>query len=115
MKKAIWTVVSLLAAVDLCGCGDSSSGEGADYSIPEYKTEAGLPDSCEMRLAKVDTAYFACFENKWIEVTDSATVERLKEDLDEDEIQKVLEDLKKAFEEKQSRSLTSNPVTKVKL
>ena len=61
--------------------------------IPEYKTEAGLPDSCEMRLAKVDTAYFACFENKWIEVTDSATVEQLKEGLDEEEIKAKLEEL----------------------
>jgi len=111
VKKAIWTVVSLLVAA-LCGCGDSSSVEGADYSIPEYKTEAGLPDSCEMRLAKVDTAYFACFENKWIEVTDSAIVEQLKEDLDEDEIQKVLEDLKKAFEEKAVKESHQQPSDK---
>ena len=112
MKKAIWTVVSLLVAVALCGCGDSNSGEGADYSIPEYKTEAGLPDSCEMRLAKVDTAYFACFENKWIEITDSATVEQLKADLDEEEIQKVLEDLKKALEEKAAEKTRQQPSDK---
>ncbi len=112
MKKAIWTVVSLLVAVALCGCVDSNSGEGADYSIPEYKTEAGLPDSCEMRLAKVDTAYFACFENKWIEITDSASVEQLKEDLDEEEIQKVLEDLKKALEEKAAEKTRQQPSDK---
>ena len=65
-----------------------------------------------MRLAKVDSAYFACFENKWIEVTDSATVEQLKADLDEEEIQKVLEDLKKALEEKAAEKTRQQPSDK---
>ena len=92
MKKLLWTsAIALTAAACMTACDDSSSG--ASNSIPEFKTEAALPDTCEMEVAKVDTAYFACFENKWIEVTDSATVEQLKEGLDEDEIKAKLEEL----------------------
>ncbi|MBR2074137.1 MAG: hypothetical protein IJ977_02520, partial [Fibrobacter sp.] len=92
MKKLLWTsAIALTAAACMTACDDSSSG--ASNSIPEFKTEAALPDTCEMEVAKVDTAYFACFENKWIEVTDSATVEQFKEGLDEDEIKAKLEEL----------------------
>lgn len=92
MKKLLWTsAMALTAAACMTACDDSSSG--ASNSIPEFKTEAALPDTCEMEVAKVDTAYFACFENKWIEVTDSATVEQFKEGLDEDEIKAKLEEL----------------------
>ena len=31
-----------------------------------------------MEVAKAGDTYFACFENKWVEVTDSATVEKIK-------------------------------------
>ena len=92
MKKLLWTsAMALTAAACMTACDDSSSG--ASNSIPEFKTEAALPDTCEMEVAKVDTAYFACFENKWIEVTDSATVEQFKEGLDEDEVKAKLEEL----------------------
>ena len=92
MKKLLWTsAVALTAAACMTACDDS--GSGASNSIPSYKTEAALPDTCEMEIAKVDTAYFACFENKWIEVTDSATIEQLKEGLDEEEIKAKLEEL----------------------
>ena len=92
MKKLLWTsAMALTAAACMTACDDSSSG--ASNSIPEFKTEAALPDTCEMEVAKVDTAYFACFENKWIEITDSATVEQFKKGLDEEEIKKKLEEL----------------------
>ena len=83
--------MALTAAVCMTACDDSSSG--ASNSIPEFKTEAALPDTCEMEVAKAGDTYFACFENKWIEVTDSATVEQLKEGLDEDEVKAKLEEL----------------------
>ena len=92
MKKLLWTsAMALTAAACMTACDDSSSG--ASNSIPEFKTEAALPDTCEMEVAKAGDTYFACFENKWIEVTDSATVEQLKEGLDEDEIKAKLEEL----------------------
>ena len=92
MKKLLWTsAMALTAAACMTACDDSSSG--ASNSIPEFKTEAALPDTCEMEVAKAGDTYFACFENKWIEVTDSATVEQFKEGLDEDEVKAKLEEL----------------------
>ena len=92
MKKLLWTsAVALTAVACLTACDDSSSG--ASNSIPSYKTEAALPDSCEMEVAKAGDTYFACFENEWVEVTDSATVEKIKEGLDETKIKEVLEEL----------------------
>ena len=79
-------------------CDDSSSDAG--YSIPQYKNEAALPDTCEMEVAKVGSTYFACFEDKWIEVTDSATVEQFKEDQDEDKIKENLKKLEKQLKPK---------------
>ena len=91
MKKLLWTsAMALTAAACMTACDDSSSGS---YEIPSYASGTSLPDTCSMEVAKVDTAYFACFENKWIEVTDSATVEQLKEGLDEEEIKAKLEEL----------------------
>lgn len=97
MKKYLLTASVALAAVAcLTACDDSSSS--SSNSIPEYKTAANLPDSCEMEIAKVDTAYFACFDNKWVEVTDSATIEQFKEGLDEKELKKQLEKLEEKLE-----------------
>ncbi len=91
MKKLLWTSgMALAAVVCLTACDDTSS---SSYEIPTYKSDTSLPDTCSMEVAKVDTAYFACFENKWVEVTDSATVEQLKEGLDEEEIKAKLEEL----------------------
>ncbi len=91
MKKLLWTSAMALAAVAcLTACDDTSS---SSYEIPTYKSDTTLPDTCSMEVAKVDTAYYACFENKWVEVTDSATVEQLKEGLDEEEIKAKLEEL----------------------
>ena len=92
MKKLLWTSAMALTAVAcLTACDDSSSSSSNE--IPTYKTEAALPDTCEMEVAKAGDSYFACFENKWVEVTDSATVEKLKEGLDEDDLKEELEDL----------------------
>ena len=82
--------MALTAAACMTACDDSSS---SSYEIPAYQSDTSLPDTCSMEVAKVDTAYFACFENKWIEVTDSATIEQLKEGLDEEEIKAKLEEL----------------------
>ncbi len=103
MKTLLWKpVLALCAVVCLTACGDSSSSnDSAD--ILTYSNTADLPDTCEKELAKVEDAYFACFENKWIEVTDSLVVETLKEDLDEAKIKEILEDLKKTFEEKSAK------------
>lgn len=92
MKQILWTsVLSLMVAACLTACGDSSSS--SSYDIPSYKSAKDLPDSCAMEVAQVDTAYYACFENKWVPVTDSATIKQLKDDLDEKEIKKMLEEL----------------------
>ena len=91
MKKILWTSAMALTAVAcLTACDETSS---SSFEIPTYQSDTSLPDTCSMEVAKVDTAYFACFENKWIEVTDSATVEQLKEGLDEEEIKAKLEEL----------------------
>ena len=92
MKKYFFAASAALTALAcLTACDDSSSG--ASNSIPTYKTESALPDTCEMEVAKAGDAYFACFENKWIEVTDSATVEKIKEGLDEEDLKEELEDM----------------------
>ena len=92
MKHVLWTsALALTAAVCITACGDSSSD--SSYEIPNYKDATVLPDSCTLEVAQVDTAYYACFENKWVEVTDSATIEMLKEGLDEEEIKAKLEEL----------------------
>ena len=65
MKKYFFAASAALTALAcLTACDDSSSG--ASNSIPTYKTESALPDTCEMEVAKAGDAYFACFENKWI-------------------------------------------------
>jgi len=91
MKKILWVGAGLVAGICMFACGDSSSS--TSFEIPTYRNEAALPDSCSMEVAKVDTAYFACFENKWVEVKDSAIVEQLKEGLDEEEVKAKLEEL----------------------
>ena len=91
MKKLLWTSAMALATMAcLTACDETSS---SSYEIPSYNSDTSLPDTCSMEVAKVDTAYFACFENKWVQVTDSATVEQLKEGLDEEEIKAKLEEL----------------------
>lgn len=97
MKKILWTSAMALAAVAcLTACDDTSS---SSYEIPSYKSETALPDTCEMEVAKVDTAYFACFENNWVEVTDSATLEKIKEGLDEEDLKKQIEKLEETIED----------------
>ncbi len=92
MKKLLWTSAMALTAVAcLTACDDSSSSSSNE--IPTYKTEAALPDTCEMEVAKAGDAYFACFENKWVEVSDSATIEKIKEGLDGDDLKEELEDM----------------------
>ena len=92
MKKyLIWASAALTAMVCMTACGESSGD--ADISIPEYVSEAGLPDSCDMQVAKVYEDFYACYQNKWIEVTDSAIIEKIKEGIDEDELKETLEDL----------------------
>ncbi len=98
MKKLLWTSAMALTVVAcLTACDDSSSG--ASNSVPSYKTEAALPDTCEMEVAKAGDTYFACFENEWVEVTDSVTVEKIKEGLDEKELKEQLEELEEKIEE----------------
>ena len=92
MKRLLWTqAIALIAMACLTACGESSSASG--LSIAEFKTESALPDTCSMEIAKVDTTYFACQENKWIEVTDSATIEKIKDGIEEDELKEALEDM----------------------
>ena len=106
MKKILWTwVVALAAAVCMTACDDSCS-DAAD-SVPEYKAKSSLPGSCDMEVAKVADSYFACFENKWIEVTDSATVEQLKEGLDESKIKEILEEVEDQLVKSSSSSKKS--------
>ena len=112
MKKLLWTSAMALTAVAcLTACDDSSSG--ASNSVPSYKTEAALPDTCEMEVAKAGDTYFACFENKWIEVTDSATVEKIKEGLDEKELKEQLEELEEKLEEAAAATKKSSSSKKV--
>ena len=94
MKKILWTAaMSLTVAACITACDESSSGSSDNASIPEYKNESALPDSCEMEIAKAGDSYFACLDNKWVEVTDSATVEKIKEGLDVDKLKEELEKL----------------------
>ena len=97
MKNFLWTsALALCTVVCLTACDESSSSnDSAD--IPTYVNTAALPDSCEMAAAKVDSVYYACFENKWVEVADSATIEKIKDGLDEEELKKELQDLQEAL------------------
>ena len=104
MKKLLWlSTISLAAVACLTACDDSSSE--ASNSVPEYKTEAALPDTCQMEVAKAGDTYFACFENKWVEVTDSVTIEQLKEGLDEKKLKEKLEELEDALSKLSSSSV----------
>ena len=103
MKQILWTsILPLTVAACLTACGDSSSS--SSYEISGYENEADLPNSCNMEVAKVDTAYYACFENKWVAVMDSATVEQFKEGLDEKEIKAKLEELEDLLAKSSSSS-----------
>ena len=97
MKNFLWTsALALCTVVCLTACDESSSSnDSAD--IPTYVNTAALPDSCEVAAAKVDSVYYACFENEWIEVVDSATIEKIKEGLDEEDLKKELQDLQEAL------------------
>ena len=91
MKKFYVGALALTAMACLMACDDSSSS--SSFEIPTYKSDSALPDSCQMEAAKVGDTYYACAENKWVEVTDSATIEKLKEGLDEDEVKAQVEEL----------------------
>lgn len=84
-------MLSLVVTACFLACDDGSSD--SLYEVPSFKREAALPDTCSMEIARVSTAYYACFENKWIEVTDSASIEQLKEGLNEEEFKALLEEL----------------------
>ena len=107
MKKyLIWASAALTAMVCMTACGESSGD--ADISIPEYVSEAGLPDSCDMQVAKVYEDFYACYQNKWIEVTDSAIIEKIKEGIDEDELKENLEDLIAKFSSSSAKPASSS-------
>lgn len=92
MKKVLYaSALAFMTAICFIACDDSSSS--SSHEIPSYGTEADLPDTCSMEVAKIGTRYLACFENKWEEITDSVALDQFKEDLDEDEIKKILEKL----------------------
>lgn len=91
MKKLYAGALALTAMAGLMACDDSSSS--SSFEIPTYKSDSALPDSCQMEAAKVGDTYYACAENKWVEVTDSATIEKLKEGLDEEEVKAQVEEL----------------------
>ena len=93
MKTLLWMpALALCAVACLTACDDSSSSKSA-ANVPTYKNTAALPDSCEMEAAKVDTVYYACFENEWIAVMDSATIEKIKDGLNDEDLKKELQDL----------------------
>ena len=97
MKSLLWMpALALCTVVCLTACDESSSGNNS-ADIPTYVDAASLPDSCEMAAAKVDSVYYACFENEWIEVVDSATIEKIKEGLDEEDLKKELQDLQEVL------------------
>ena len=85
-----WCVAISLPLV-FAACDDSSSDLSSEISI--YGSEATLPDICEKGVAKVDTSFFACLENKWVVVTDSVIIEKIKDGLDGDKLKADLEDL----------------------
>ena len=95
MKKILCAGMALIASICIVACDDSSSdsSSGAAGSIAEYKSKDNLPDSCKMDVALVGDTYFASFDNKWVEVTDTATINKFKEGLDDSELQKILGDL----------------------
>ena len=106
MKQILWvSALAMMATVCLTACSNGSND--SSYEIPSYKNVDALPDSCAMEVVKVDTAYYACFENKWVEVTDSASVEQLKDGLDEKEIKSKLEELEDVLAKSSSSSKES--------
>ena len=106
MKKLYAGALALTAMAGLMACDDSSSS--SSFEIPTYKTDSALPDSCQMEAAKVGDTYYACAENKWVEVTDSATIEKLKEGLDEEEVTAQVEELLATLSSSSSQKDDSN-------
>lgn len=86
----------------LAACDDSSGGSSDE--IPVYGSEAALPNTCEMAVAQVGISYFACLENKWVAVVDSAIIEKIKDGLGGDKLKAELEELMS----KQSSSSTES-------
>ncbi len=97
MKNFLWTSALALCTVACLTACDESSSSNDSADIPTYVNTAALPDSCEMAAAKVDSVYYACFENEWIEVADSATIDKIKDGLDEEDLKKELQDLQEAL------------------
>lgn len=85
------TIFAIGLSLIFASCDDSTSGNPDDIS--EYNNESSLPESCKMELAKVGEAYFGCFENNWIEITDPAIIEMIKGDIDEKTLKKRLKEL----------------------
>ena len=99
-KHLLWFGSAFMTAACLMACGDDS-GSGSDNTerkIQEYKVTSRLPAECENAdVAKVVEDYYACYENEWVKITDSAMVEKIKEGLDEgllDDIEEFLADMK---------------------
>ena len=99
-KHLLWFGSAFMTAACLMACGDDS-GSGSDNTerkIQEYKVTSRLPAECENAdVAKVVEDYYACYENEWVKIADSAMVEKIKEGLDEgllDDIEEFLADMK---------------------
>ena len=107
MKKyLIWACAALTAMVCMTACDETTYVSYPDSDFPEYLTVSSLPDSCKMEVVKVRYDYYACIENAWVEITDSATIKDFQESPDKAEIKKKLKEIESQL--KQSSSSKKN-------
>ena len=109
MKKyLIWACAALTAMVCMTACDETTFVSYPDSDFPEYLTESSLPDSCKMEVVKVRYDYYACIENAWVEITDSATIKEFQENPDKAKIKEKLKEIESQLKQSSSSKKVSS-------
>ena len=109
MKKyLIWACAALTAMVCMTACDETTYVSYPDSDFPEYLTVSSLPDSCKMEVVKVRYDYYACIENAWVEITDSATIKEFQEGMDKAEIKEKLKEIESQIKSSSSSKKISS-------
>jgi hypothetical protein len=109
MKKyLIWACAALTAMVCMTACDETTYVSYPDSDFPEYLTESSLPDSCKMEVVKVRYDYYACIENAWVEITDSATIKEFQENPDKAKIKEKLKEIESQLKQSSSSKKVSS-------
>ena len=93
MKKHLLCLgTALMTAACFTACDDSGSGSSSSIKVLEFGKTSEFPEECEnAEVAKVAEDYYACYENEWVKVADSALVEKIKDGLDDELVVQIEE------------------------